>query len=121
MKMKRLGSVLGLVLLLSLNGYARLQRTSDISRQRPHWMHTASVFDTTSIEDDQFGWTSPFIAAPAFLSQMADADAQGQYPFEMSDDSSSMEFIGARITVFFDGWKSLLADILHTADFRKIK
>ncbi|MFZ9034158.1 MAG: hypothetical protein ACO21J_09445 [Anaerohalosphaeraceae bacterium] len=121
MKMKRLNIVLGLVFVLSLNCFAGLQRSGDISRQRPHWMHTASVFDTTGIEDDQFGWTSPIIAAPAFLSQMADADAQAQFPFEMSDDSSSMEFIGVRTTVFFDGWKSLLADILHTADFRKIK
>ena len=121
MKMKRLNIVLGLVFVLSLNCFAGLQRSSDISRQRPHWMHTASVFDTTGIEDDQFGWTSPIIATPAFLSQMANTDAHEPYPFETSDDSSSVEFIGVKIGGFFDGWKSLLADILHTANFRKIK
>ena len=119
--MKRLNIVLGLVFLLSLNCFARLQKSSDVSRQRPHWMQTASVFDATGIEDDQFGWSSPIIAAPAFFSQTADADAQGQYPFEMSDDSSSTEFIDFMIGDFFDAWKLLLGDILHASKFQIVK
>ena len=119
--MKRLNIVLGLVFVLSLNCFAGLQRSSDISRQRLHWIHSTSVFETTGVEDDQFGWTSSIIAAPAFFSQTADADAQGQYPFEMSDDSSSTEFIDFMIGDFLDAWKLLLGDILHASKFQIVK
>ncbi|MHC5087137.1 MAG: hypothetical protein ACYSQY_02975 [Planctomycetota bacterium] len=121
MKMKRLNIVLGLVFVLSLNCYARLQKSSDISRQRRHWMQTASVFDTTGIEDDQFGWTSSILAAPVFFSQMTNTDAHEPYLCEISDDSGSMEFIDFMIGDFFDAWKLLLGDILHASKFQIVK
>ena len=120
MKMKRINIVIGLVLLLSLNCYAGLQPTTDVSRQRSHWLNGISVFDTTGMVDDQHSWDSLLESASDLSLATIDADAHDSFLQGSPDGTDALEFIELKIVGFFDAFKSMGGEILSSIHFMKI-